>query len=429
MEISAQNTEKKANFNCHQMVVCRIREVYPCAKVENISVAKTVTVEGCSGSTPREDTVVTVTTPGLDDKRFITLKQVIKHPAEKCKLVDAREVEGRNFICFRCNKSFKESGHLKRHIKVHTGESACSCDLCGKNFMDTSDLSRHRKIHFGDKPWCCKICKKCFVSLGSLRRHMDIHNEENKRFRCETCLKRFSDRSSHKKHSLIHTGIKPHVCDVCGRAFVLPSYLKEHSRVHMEVKPYSCEQCGKDFIKHSNYTRHLLVHNGKRNFLCSICNARYNFKGSLTRHMLKHIRKRKKLTSKNFLNVHNPDQNTNVKHGVKCRSRDMASFADAPGFGIQGLNKLEESKKMYGKQNVCTANANEKLKIPLGNFANEMNEPDHTVLAPPDGNTCKQIIMENSSCFLKPSEEFGSMKHIPAPVVTPLYDSINNEVE
>ena len=49
--------------------------------------------------------------------------------------------------CLKCNKSFKDTGYLKIHDRVHTGEKPHSCHLCLRDFSHSSNLKRHEHTH------------------------------------------------------------------------------------------------------------------------------------------------------------------------------------------------------------------------------------------------------------------------------------------
>ena len=57
----------------------------------------------------------------------------------------------RNYNCNSCEKSFTQSGHLKRHIKgLHEGQRNCKCDSCGKSYTQSGHLKLHIKtLHEG----------------------------------------------------------------------------------------------------------------------------------------------------------------------------------------------------------------------------------------------------------------------------------------
>lgn len=52
-----------------------------------------------------------------------------------------------NFVCESCNKSFTTRAHLKRHMRLHTGDRPYACDLCDSRFTRSDHLKAHKSSH------------------------------------------------------------------------------------------------------------------------------------------------------------------------------------------------------------------------------------------------------------------------------------------
>ena len=76
----------------------------------------------------------------------------------------------------QCNKSFRQSQHLTRHLITHTGEKSHNCAQCSKSFTDAGTLKRHLLTHSGEKAHNCLQRSKSFNQAGDLEIRLLTHS-------------------------------------------------------------------------------------------------------------------------------------------------------------------------------------------------------------------------------------------------------------
>ena len=107
----------------------------------------------------------------------------------------------RPYSCEYCEKTFKEKGNMKSHMRVHTGERPFKCDVCKKSFGQRHHLVNHKLLHTGEKPFSCDICGKTFRSKSNLKVHVRDHHASLK---CDGCGETFRTKLKFDYH----------ICDV-----------------------------------------------------------------------------------------------------------------------------------------------------------------------------------------------------------------------
>ncbi|XP_055712319.1 transcription factor hamlet-like isoform X2 [Phlebotomus papatasi] len=164
----------------------------------------------------------------------------------------------------------------------------CKCVVCDRQCQDIDQLDEHLIIshHYPKDAFRCDTCLKAYSYRPILLRHRAIVHGELRKYPCENCTKVFTDPSNLQRHIRAHhVGARSHACPECGKTFATSSGLKQHTHIHSSVKPFRCEVCLKAYTQFSNLCRHKRMHADCRmQIKCTKCGQSFSTVTSLSKH-------------------------------------------------------------------------------------------------------------------------------------------------
>nr|XP_037271948.1 LOW QUALITY PROTEIN: transcription factor hamlet-like [Rhipicephalus microplus] len=163
-----------------------------------------------------------------DDRPLLLLRA---HPSQPGLGEHVTRCPAREYRCDQCPKVFSWKSNLIRHQAAHDASRRYVCDACRKVFTDPSNLQRHvRSQHLGARSHACTECGKTFATSSGLKQHTHIHSSV-KPFRCEVCLKAYTQFSNLCRHKRMHATCRMQIkCHRCGQGFATVTSLSKHKR-------------------------------------------------------------------------------------------------------------------------------------------------------------------------------------------------------
>ncbi|XP_077977815.1 uncharacterized protein LOC144433386 [Glandiceps talaboti] len=93
------------------------------------------------------------------------------------------------YRCHICGRKFSVYEVYVEHERSHAneGERPFVCDVCNLSFKSTGSLIAHKRIHTGEKPFACSYCWKTFRQSATRNRHIKaMHADERRKSQKET---------------------------------------------------------------------------------------------------------------------------------------------------------------------------------------------------------------------------------------------------
>ena len=205
-------------------------------------------------------------------KMFIHSKSCTKHMAQKHGYSHSG---GTKEICKQ---------RVQRSVVQNSTENKCS--FCDKVFLHSFTLNRHMQKHEDPNIFKCKFCDKSFSRKDILTRHEQAmhrsyqidftaagqNTTEQKTLRCQMCSMDFGDN---RESFFAHLSAK-----ICQRK----------TRIELdEEHRFECNLCTKKYVDRDSLVKHMRWKhsNNREKYACNLCTSKFQHKSSLDRHLKK----------------------------------------------------------------------------------------------------------------------------------------------
>ncbi|KAG5683739.1 hypothetical protein PVAND_013004 [Polypedilum vanderplanki] len=162
------------------------------------------------------------------------------------------------------------------------------CYLCQKQLTGNFQFLKHFATdHPKDEiRYQCYLCQNFVKKYRSYTRHIESHTE--KRFECDICNLKFSQKITLITHLSSHSNVKKYECKDCSLSFKQNSSLFKHRKQKHSSEVPSCQECNRTFVNKETYQQHLKSkHNQQmKDISCTECDKKFASKSALSYHRL-----------------------------------------------------------------------------------------------------------------------------------------------
>lgn len=133
-----------------------------------------------SVATPEDDTLLEPVPENFIQTQIVAMENIDDAYTNDPVLLNQEQEPDRPFVCDMCGRKFIRATHLRRHVRIHTGEKPFACHICGRRYARGDYLRAHIQAHRRDKIHKCKHCGDMFHDLTRFADHCRImHRDVN----------------------------------------------------------------------------------------------------------------------------------------------------------------------------------------------------------------------------------------------------------
>ena len=133
--------------------------------------------------------------------------------------------------CNFCKKDFSTSKALRKHLRMHRGQSHHICQKCGKHLASSHMMDMH-KASCSSKDYLhnCRVCGKGYHTKQALVQHLKVHRPpaSEKERTCPYCKVVFNLVKTMREHRATRRGPFPCPVEDCPAVFSLSKHRNHH---------------------------------------------------------------------------------------------------------------------------------------------------------------------------------------------------------